>query len=447
MKKDSTLFRNIFGSFTVKGLSIILNFLTMPAYLSYFEDKSILGLWLAIIGVLTWIVNFDLGIGNGLRNKLVKYLDENNMKKAKEYISSAYMMLSFISLIIAFFGYFLIQNMDWNNLFNISSETVSREMLSLVISFTFVGLLLYFVLKLISSILLSMEKVALVNFLQLLTNACNLVYILIIKEENPQIALRNLSFFYIISLNLPYLITTVVLFFGKLRKCRPSIFYGNRKIAMNITFLGGKFFFIQLMLLIINSTNEFFISNIFGPNYVVDYQIYYKVFYLIVTLFSLITNPIWSNIARANSNQDYRWIRNLQKKLRTMSLISALGICIIIFAFPFIVKIWLNNNNFKYNLTYGLVFGLYSIVMIFVLSETAIANGLSRLKVQLIYFTIAGFIKIPLTYFFDFMNFSWIGVVIVNIIILIPLIVAQINDTKKFLIINIKKHREAYYES
>lgn len=438
MNNISIVIKNIIGSFTVKGLSILLNFLMMPAYLNYFEDKSILGLWLAIIGVLTWIVNFDLGIGNGLRNKLVKYLDGNDMKKAKEYISSAYIMITLISIIIAILGYFLIQILDWNKIFNISNLIISKEILNSVISFTFVGLLLYFILKLISSILLSMEKVALVNFLQLLTTICNLIYIFFIKIENPQTALRNLSCFYIISLNLPYLIATIILFLGKLKKCRPSLFYGNKIIAMNITLLGGKFFFIQLMLLLINSTNEFFISNIFGPEFVVDYQIYYKVFYLVVTLFSLITNPIWSNITRSSANQDYKKIIEIQRKLRFLSIFSSIFIILVIFAFPFIVKIWLNGSEFNYNIIYGFIFAIFSILMIFILSETAIANGLSRLRIQLIYFSLAGLLKIPLTFLLELINIGWIGVIIVNIIILIPLIIVQTYDTSKFLTLKIK---------
>lgn len=441
MNNYKKLINNIFGSFLVKGLSIVVSFFTIPAYIKYFNDSSTSGVWLSLVGILTWITIFDLGIGNGLRNSLVKYFDKDDIK-VREYISSAYFIISIIAFFIVILGIITINIIDWNNILNISNNVISNDTLIKVTSWIFIGISVYFVVKLIGSILLSIEKTALVNFLQLVTSLLNLIYILLIKESVPSIALFKLARFYVISLNLPYIIVTIYLFCNKLRKYIPSIKYVKKSIAFNITFLGSEFFIIQLMLLVINSSNEFLITYFYGPSYVIEYQIYYKVFYLTVSLYSLITNPIWSNIAVAYNKSDFIWIEKIRKKLLFFSMIASLFIILIIFVFPFIAKIWLGDIEFAYNIKYGSIFALFSILMVLELADTSIANGMNRLKPQLVFFSIGAIIKIPLTILLKNIGVEWIGIIIINVFILILFNVFQYKDLNKFLLKKLSSRNE-----
>lgn len=432
--QKKNLITNISSSILVKGASIIVSFLATPAYISYFNGSPLLGIWLALVAMLTWIINFDLGIGNGLRNKIVSFLLKKDYKKIKEYISSAYIMLCIISLFFLIVGVIAISIINWNKVFNISNDVIQNDDLKKVVITSFFGVLLYFVLKIITSILLAMEKVAIVNFLQLSTNFLNLIYILIIKEDNPKVALIKLAYFYIFSLNIPYIIATVLLFFTSLKKCRPDVKYWNKRVATQISTLGGKFFFIQVMLMIINSTNELIITNIYGPQYVVEYQIYYKIFYLVVTMFSLITNPIWSNVSVAYSMKNFDWIRKIRLQLKKVSYIASIGLVLLVFMFPKLSEIWLGEKNIIYNYKIGMLFAFYCIIMIKVLSETAIANGINLLKMQMIFFTIGAVLRIPIVIICSIANIQWESVVIANIIVLLPFVIAQERDIQKNLI-------------
>lgn len=432
--QKKNLITNISSSILVKGASIIVSFLATPAYISYFNGSPLLGIWLALVAMLTWIINFDLGIGNGLRNKIVSFLLKKDYKKIKEYISSAYIMLCIISLFFLIVGVIAISIINWNKVFNISNDVIQNDDLKKVVITSFFGVLLYFVLKIITSILLAMEKVAIVNFLQLSTNFLNLIYILIIKEDNPKVALIKLAYFYIFSLNIPYIIATVLLFFTSLKKCRPDVKYWNKRVATQISTLGGKFFFIQVMLMIINSTNELIITNIYGPQYVVEYQIYYKIFYLVVTMLSLITNPIWSNVSVAYSMKNFDWIRKIRLQLKKVSYIASIGLVLLVFMFPKLSEIWLGEKNIIYNYKIGMLFAFYCIIMIKVLSETAIANGINLLKMQMIFFTIGAVLRIPIVIICSIANIQWESVVIANIIVLLPFVIAQERDIQKNLI-------------
>ena len=83
--------KNIANAVVIKGGGIIVGLLTTPAYMDYFSKNEILGIWFTILSVVTWMLNFDLGIGNGLRNRLVEeFACSNDQKIIKCLISSAY---------------------------------------------------------------------------------------------------------------------------------------------------------------------------------------------------------------------------------------------------------------------------------------------------------------------------------------------------------------------
>lgn len=413
----NNLIKNIFGSFIIKGLSILISFFTIPAYLNYFENETISGVWLTILGMLTWITIFDLGVGNGLRNIIVKYLD-NDRYKVKEYVSSAYFILSILCIILIFVGNIMAKFINFNDLFNVKSTIINPKVLDITVTYVFVGILFYFVIKVISSLLLAIEKTTLVNFAQLVTSFLNLIYILLMKESNSQIALLEIAKFYIFSLNIPYILLSVYMFiFGKFKYIRPTINTISLSKSIEVLTLGSNFFIIQLFLLIINSTNEFLISFLYGPNYVIQYQVYYKIFYLMVTLFSLISNPIWSNIALAWVQKDIQWIIKIRKKLLYLSIMVSLLFLILMIIFPIIVNIWIG-DNFNYNIIYGLIFSIFCILTIFQLSSTSIANGIGELKVQMVCFLCGAIIKIPCVFILFNLGMSWISVVVTNVLIL-----------------------------
>ncbi len=81
----------IVGAFVIRGLALVVSLFTLPAYIRYFNNQSILGLWFTILSVLSWVLTFDLGIGNGLRNELVHATQVNDKDNVKQLVSSAYL--------------------------------------------------------------------------------------------------------------------------------------------------------------------------------------------------------------------------------------------------------------------------------------------------------------------------------------------------------------------
>ena len=100
-KDDKNIIINVAGAFFIKGLSLIISLLLTPAYIKFFNDEVALGLWFTVNSVLAWILNFDLGIGNGLRNHLTRTYTEGNLEESKKYLSSAYISVGFVCLVVS----------------------------------------------------------------------------------------------------------------------------------------------------------------------------------------------------------------------------------------------------------------------------------------------------------------------------------------------------------
>lgn len=426
MNRKGLLIKNIVASFGIKGMSILINVLMMPAYISFFRQDEVLGIWLSVLSILTWILNFDMGLGNGLRNSIVKFLAVKDFKTAQSYITSSYVMMFGLAMILGGIGSGVIKMLNWNRILNISEFVVPDVVLDSVVLKVFWGLILYFVTKLVGSILLAMEKTAIESGIHLCTNIGILVYVMLTSFDDPIAALQGISNFYIFAMNAPYIIVSIIIFGWKYKEICPSWKAFDINIGMKITNIGGLFFVIQIMLLVINASNEFIISNAYGPQYVVEYQIYYKLYYCVVTLFSLVSNPIWSNIARAFEQKDYRWIRSIRKKLRMAALLGACGIGILTLIFPMVTDLWLGKGYFNYNYFYGIVFSFFSISMLYVLAETSIANGMGLLNTQAVCFSVGAICKIMLVMVLrKISNISWIGVIASNVLVFIPFLYFQ----------------------
>jgi O-antigen/teichoic acid export membrane protein len=424
---------NVLGAFLVKGGALIISLLTMPAYIRYFEDQQILGLWFTILSVLTWILTFDLGIGNGLRNHLVHAFVKKDDLLAKKYISSAYIVIGILVLIVFCFATIIFRLINWNIVFNISTNLVSRETLTITVFIIFASIMLQFFFKLITSILYAMQKSALNNLLNLFTNIIILVYVSFKTGSDVSTNIISLAIVYVLAVNIPLLFTTIIVFSTKLKDSRPNIKYFGKSYASDVIKLGGLFFWVQIMYMIITTTNEFLITWLTGTEMVVVYQIYNRLFTLIGTLFALALTPIWSAVTKAFSEQNFSWIKKLYKTLKLLALLGVLCQFAMIPFLQFIIDLWLGDNTIQVNYFYATVFAISGSIFIWNGVLSSIANGFGELKTQSVFFTIGAIIKIPIAWIFVMAWDSWIGVIVANIIAMSLYCIIQPIWLNKFL--------------
>jgi O-antigen/teichoic acid export membrane protein len=409
--RNRLIIKNVAASFLIKGGALLLALLTMPAYMRYFENQQILGMWFTILSVLTWVLNFDMGLGNGLRNHLVGAIAENDSMKIKKYISSAYGMIFGIVALLLIISHVCFPFINWNTVFNVPHAAISSEVLLETVQIVFTGILLQFLLRLITSVLYALQKSAIPSLLSLITTAIILVFVLTVNSGSVEENLKMLAYANVIAVNLPLLIASVIVFRTYLKSCGPHIKYFDKKYSIDVIKLGGAFFWLQIMYMLITNTNDFLISWLSGPENVVYYQIYRKPFMLVSTIFALALTPIWSAVTQAIAENDHKWISRLYSKLKILAAITIAGEFLMITILQLFVNIWLGDRAIDVDVRYALVFATAGSMFIWNGVISSIVNGIGQLKIQFIFLTVGVIIKFPIAFVLTGLTGAWIGVV------------------------------------
>ncbi|MDD4027943.1 MAG: hypothetical protein PHN54_02680 [Bacilli bacterium] len=427
------VFAGVLGSLAIKGISFVVSLFTMPSYMNYFNSDKVLGLWFTLLSVLMWILNFDLGISSGLRNRLVEHIVTDDKEAIRKAISSSYVYLIKISSLVLI-G-FLISNLlvDWNRIFSISSDVISSIDLTTAVCIVIFSILLQLVLRIITSILYALQLSYIPHLLTLGTNFILIIAVNILIKMEIRDNIVLLAVIYLCSVNIPLIIASIIIFKGKLKNYSPTIKYYDKKVAKDILVFGLAFLWLSLMSMLIQSTNEFLITKLIGSEEVVTYSVYQKIFMTASSLFILALTPVWSAVTKAKEENNYAWIYKLYKLLIIAS-VSAMGLLLLVsIKFQFIIDIWLQDNSIPVNIEYALIFSLFSFIFILTGILTTLSNGMSLLKSETILLTIGAIMNFPLAIYFSTLYNSFIVIIIANICSLTPFVLVQTFVVRKFL--------------
>ena len=419
-KQNKTIAINVIGAFAIKGASLIISIFLLPLYIKFFNNQTVLGIWYTILSMLNWISLFDLGLGNGLRNKLPSALHVKDMKSAKEYISTTYFTMLVFATILFCFGMILIPKLNLYNLFNIDNNSIEYASLLKSVMIVFAGIIMQLILKIITSVLYAIQRSAIVNLLILLSNAIILVALMFFPSRTIEENLITMSWLNVLATNVPYLFCTIVLFFGVLKSMKPSIRAFRRRYVKEIFSVGLSLLWLQLVFMMVSSTNEFLISNMTEPQYVVEYQAYYKIFKTAAILVSLALTPIWSAVTKAQVEKNYSWIKRVyQIFLGISALCFVIELCLIPLL-QWIMDLWLGDGVITVSIVNSFVFVLSSVTFVLHNVNTSIGNGLSYFSVQMIWMTVAAVLFVPLSWLLVNIFGNWIGVVLAGVLSMAP---------------------------
>ena len=105
--RKKILLKNVSFGLIYKVINMGIVFTTIPLLLNYL-DKELYGIWVTIFSLVNIALFIDGGIGNGLKTKLSKSLSLGNFKVSNNYIVTAYLSVSLISLIILIYFYYIL---------------------------------------------------------------------------------------------------------------------------------------------------------------------------------------------------------------------------------------------------------------------------------------------------------------------------------------------------
>jgi O-antigen/teichoic acid export membrane protein len=400
----------IFGLF-VKGGGMIISLLLVPMTIDYLSATTY-GTWLTISSIITMLTFLDIGIGNGLRNKLSEAVANQESTLARIYVSTAYSVFGAIQIGIISLFFLIVRYVPWQRVFNTGIDT---KQLQLVVLITAVAMTVKLVLDILSYVLFALQESGRVGFITFLSNALTLIGTYLLTKFTT----GNLVYLAIVSATSPIivlLLSSIYLYRNKLHPYRPDFQLASRKYTRSLLSLGYKFFIIQLAVVIIFYTDNLIITQLFGPAEVTTYNVAFRYFNAISIVFMIAITPYWSAFTEAFFTNDTAWIARTYFYLQKLWLGLTLLIIVMVFAADTVYAVWLGNRVMVPHLLNGCM-GLFVAVSCWNNITVAVVNGVGKIKLQLYYSLVSATANVPLAIFFGHrLNMGSAGVILATVV-------------------------------
>lgn len=395
-------------------LAILSSFILVPITLGYL-GKEQYGIWVTLLSIMSWITFFDVGFGNGMRNKIAESLAINDSLSAKKYISTAYLILALFALFLFIVVHAISRHINLTSFFN---SSLGNDTLYLLLNYVVLFILINFVLSLVNQVFNATHQTSMIAFNQLLANLIALILTYIaVKFTKNNILL--IAIIYCCSMCLSNIVFNIYCF-KRNRGIAPSFsFYETTRIPDIFSF-GFKIFLIQISAMLVFTTDNIIIAQFIGPKDVTDYTIVNKLFAVVIFFHNILMAPFWSAFTDAYARQNLTWIRAMLRKLN-LFMLPLIFVTVIISIFSRqIIGLWVGNSVI---FNYSLIFFMAVFVTITCWNNiyAYFLNGISETKLQLITSLIAIAIKSAVLYFFFVFNKLTVeSVILSSIFALLP---------------------------
>ncbi len=371
--------KNILASIILKGLDVTVYLLIVPATLGYLNEYEY-GIWLTLNSILMWINSFDIGLGNGLRNRLAEALASGNLELGRIYVSTTFGLLLILTSIFIIVGSMANPFIDWYAILNASPDFVTR--LDKIVYISFVIFAINFTFRFIGNVYLALQLPAVNNLLILSGNLFALIGIYLITSFKGGVFIAVALIYYAAPL-IVSLLAYPVTFCRLYPYLRPSLKFFRRQYLRDLFNIGIKFFFLQLSAILLFAFANLLISRLFGPENVTPYNISYRYFSLLPMAMNLLLAPLWSATTDAYARGEMNWIKRTKRRTEFI-LLGALGLIIVqlFLSRPF-YKIWVG-SEVSIDWSISIWMAIYTGILIASLTYSSFLNGLGKLHIQVI---------------------------------------------------------------
>lgn len=376
---------NILMSLTSKAVSVLSSLLIVPLTISYVNPTQY-GIWLALSSVIAWIGFFDLGLGNGFRNRYTVAKAQGDMALACQYVSTTFFAVG--TIVVVVFVAILAVNafIDWSDVLNIGQSY------SLELGRIFIILAAFFCLSMVArlsgTLLTADQKVGVASLVEGGGQLASLVAIYVLTKTTTG-SLTHLALYFAGVPCLVWVVFSVVLFLlPAYRDLTPRPSQVKLRLIRDILGLGMQFFVIYLCLIVIFQMLNIVISRELGPDAVTEYNIAYKYFNVLNNVVIIILSPFWSAFTDAYAKRDYPWMKRTVRSLERMWALTSVG-CLVMFALsqPF-YRLWVG-TDVTVATSLSLAVAVYFIVSNLGNTYMYVINGIGTIRLQLL--TYVGF--------------------------------------------------------
>lgn len=387
-----TLYRNSLLSVVYKFASMILSFISAPLVLKCLGQEKY-GVWASLLSIVSWIYYFDLGIGNGLRNKLAMSIANNDAKESKKLLSVSYVMISLMALAIFALAFVVLQFFDVGKALEI--DYLDENVNTIILCALFFACI-NFVASLANNTLYALQRSSAVSFFNVLGQLFYLIAMVIYLFTDSELLL-----FVAIAEGVAQLLKNIVesvYVYGKHRElCFTfrNIDFSYSKVIMTF---GLQVFAMNMAALVLNTGDNLVITKFLGAADVTPYNFCYKYFGMINGVFVAIITPLLSAYTAAYAKHDTKWIYRTLRKSLLLYLVFFVGTVIFGFIFEPFAKIWLQ-QDLNYDRSLIFYTGLYYVLLMFTHCFSTLLMGLGVIGKATIVSAIEAITNVPISIF------------------------------------------------
>lgn len=384
--------KNILWSFVLKALSVGLSFLVLPLTVNYLTAVEY-GVWVTLFSVMNWVNMLDMGIGLGLRNRLAEAVAKQDWQLVRCYMSAGIFSLGGIGFVLLLIFLVGINFVDFQMIFN--SREISESDLYKATLWTGIFVIATFVLSVINQIYYAYQQAAKTGLINIVHNLVMLacIYYLTLQPEHSMVN-------FVLCFGLASVLARAIFlfeFFWQKKDVWPSYKYLYIKYIKNISGMGIKFFILQIGCICMFSSSNILITQRLGPEYIVSYDIEFKIFSIITMIHSIISAPLWNAYTEAYVKKDFIWIRAMIKRMLLLMIPIGFGCFFLVLANNLIIDFWIN-KDIEIPAYMTLVAGIFAFISCLNNVFAIFLNGVGKLNIQLYTTIVSMILVIPLAW-------------------------------------------------
>ena len=407
-----------------RGISVLTLFITVPVALAYLGEERY-GVWVMITSLTLGLSLVDLGLGNGLINAIAEAHGRDEPSLAQRYISSAFFLLTGISVSFGLV-FLLVQGfVPWPRVFNVVTPAAAREAGPAAAVFV-VCLLIAAPLSVAQRVQAGYQRGFDNSLWQAAGSLFGLAGLLIAVGLG-----MSLPWMVFAVAGLPILASTLqagVLFGWRHRELRPSWRSFSITAAARIFKLGGLFFVLQAAAALAFASDNLVAAHVLGTELVAEYSITMQLFSLPALILGTLFMPLWPAYGEAMTRGDFHWVAQTLKRSLVLAIVVAglPSLVLVVLGQP-IVQWWAGSSiTPSFFLLLGL--GIWAVLQAAGIAVAMFLNGASVVRLQVICASLLALVglaaKIMLARRWGLPGIAWATVIVYCAVVAVPYLVA-----------------------
>ena len=368
------LHKSVLVSVVARFMNIGVTLLSMPIMLHRYGEESF-GIWMTVTGIVGFLTFVDFGVGAGLQNKISKFCAVNKRSAARAYISTSYLFMGGMVLVMTVLGLIFINLIPIGLLVKIS-DVESAKLVVRVLSAVYVALMVNVISGLVSRLLMGMQLTYISSYLLMYGRILGLLFVF--ASVNWGWPLVVVSALYAGAPGIVGIVYTPV-FFAKNADWIPRLEFFKFSVAKELVADGFLVVLAQLTAGLRMNMPVWVLASGVGLAAVSSFSTNQRVFTLFGILLSMGMQNLWPAYSDAYHKKDYKWIFLCMKRVWLLTSISFIFILPLSMIFgKKAVFLWLGNESMLPSASLILGLTLWSWVSCYCVSYAVLLNAMGR---------------------------------------------------------------------